>query len=119
MLATVAMPVMVGWRNSPADMALNSLHRPVCPWRSAPWLWKTLWATEVKSASRINGAVVVFVDRFDKADQLEVAGVTVKGELTLVFPLLNPVKKVIASNVPPFLKNNMWLRELSRRVYSL
>ncbi|TWW71171.1 hypothetical protein D4764_17G0006540 [Takifugu flavidus] len=48
--------------------ALNSLHRPVCPWRSAPWLT-------------------------DKVDQLVVAGVVVNDEHTPVFPPSNPAKK--------------------------
>ncbi|TWW77350.1 hypothetical protein D4764_12G0007400 [Takifugu flavidus] len=75
----------------------------------------------VKSASRMNSALVVFVDSIDKADQLVVAGVAVNGELTPVFPLSNPVKKVIVSNVPPFLKNDLLLRELGRhgRIVSL
>ncbi|TWW61838.1 Transposon TX1 uncharacterized 82 kDa protein ORF 1 [Takifugu flavidus] len=67
----------------------------------------------VKSASRMNSMVVVFVDSTDKADELLVAGVVVNGELTPVFSL-SPVKKVIVSNVPPFLKNDLLLRELSR-----
>uniref|UniRef100_A0A674P4C5 CCHC-type domain-containing protein n=1 Tax=Takifugu rubripes TaxID=31033 RepID=A0A674P4C5_TAKRU len=57
--------------------------------------------------------VVVFVDSTDKAEELLVAGVVVNGELTPVFSL-SPVKKVIVSNVPPFLKNDLLLRELSQ-----
>ncbi|TWW71510.1 hypothetical protein D4764_16G0000070 [Takifugu flavidus] len=68
----------------------------------------------VKSASRINSTVVVFVDSTEKADQMVVAGVVINGALMLVFPLSNPVKKVVVSNVPPFLKNDLLLRELSR-----
>lgn len=39
----------------------------------------------------------------------------------LVFPLANPVKKVVVSDILPFLKNAFLLRELSRhgRVVSL
>lgn len=47
--------------------------------------------------------VVVFVDSIDKADQLVKAGVIINGALMPVFPLTNPVKKVVMSNVPPFL----------------
>ncbi|TWW78252.1 hypothetical protein D4764_11G0003730 [Takifugu flavidus] len=68
----------------------------------------------VKSASRMNRTVVVFMDSTEKADQLVVAGVVIKGALTPVFPLSNPVKKVVVSNVPPFLKNELLLWELSR-----
>ncbi|TWW71118.1 Transposon TX1 uncharacterized 82 kDa protein ORF 1 [Takifugu flavidus] len=68
----------------------------------------------VKSVSRMNSAVVVFVDSTEKADELVVAGVVINDELTPVFPLSNPVKKVIVSNVSPFFKNDLLLRELSR-----
>ncbi|TWW81727.1 Transposon TX1 uncharacterized 82 kDa protein ORF 1 [Takifugu flavidus] len=68
----------------------------------------------VKSASRMSKMVVVFVDNTDKADQLVTTGVVINGELTPVLPLSNPVKKVVVSNVPPFFKNDMLLRELSR-----
>ncbi|TWW67214.1 Transposon TX1 uncharacterized 82 kDa protein ORF 1, partial [Takifugu flavidus] len=44
----------------------------------------------VKSTSRMNNAVVVFVDSTDKADELVVAGVAVNGELT-PSPLLRHV----------------------------
>ncbi|TWW78313.1 hypothetical protein D4764_11G0004340 [Takifugu flavidus] len=47
----------------------------------------------VKSASRMNSAVVVFVDSTEKAIELVVAGVVVNGELTPVFSLSNAVKK--------------------------
>lgn len=47
----------------------------------------------VKSASRINKMVVVFVGSTDKTDELVAAGVAVNGEHTLVFPLSNPAKK--------------------------
>lgn len=68
----------------------------------------------VKSASRMNNMVVVFMGSTDKADQLVAAGVAVKGEHTPVFVLSNAAKKVVVSNVPPFYKNGMLLRELSR-----
>ncbi|TWW59269.1 Transposon TX1 uncharacterized 149 kDa protein ORF 2 [Takifugu flavidus] len=58
----------------------------------------------------MNTTVMVFMDSTDKADQLVEAGVVINGAL----PLSNPVKKVVASNVPPFFKNDLLLRELSR-----
>ncbi|TWW77610.1 Transposon TX1 uncharacterized 82 kDa protein ORF 1 [Takifugu flavidus] len=70
--------------------------------------------TSVKSASRMNKMVVVFVGSTDKADQLVAAGVAIKGEHTPMFPLSNPAKSVVVSNVPLFIKNEMLLRELSR-----
>ncbi|TWW81254.1 Transposon TX1 uncharacterized 82 kDa protein ORF 1 [Takifugu flavidus] len=68
----------------------------------------------VKSASRMNKMVVVFVGSIDKADQPVAAGVAVNGEHTPVFLLSNPARKVVVSNVPPFFKNDMLLRELGR-----
>ncbi|TWW77620.1 hypothetical protein D4764_12G0010100 [Takifugu flavidus] len=61
----------------------------------------------VKSASRMNSMVVVFLDSTDKANQLVVAGVVINGALTPVFPLSNQAKKVVVLNVSPFLKNDM------------
>uniref|UniRef100_A0A674N9F6 CCHC-type domain-containing protein n=1 Tax=Takifugu rubripes TaxID=31033 RepID=A0A674N9F6_TAKRU len=58
--------------------------------------------------------VVVFVGSTDEADRLVAAGVTIRGENTPVFPLSNPARSVIVSNVPPFIKNETLLRELSR-----
>ncbi|TWW67268.1 hypothetical protein D4764_02G0003090 [Takifugu flavidus] len=60
----------------------------------------------VKSASRMN-SMVVLVDSTEKADQLMVPGVVINGTLTPVFSLSNPAKKVVVSNVPPFLKNDV------------
>uniref|UniRef100_A0A674NZQ4 CCHC-type domain-containing protein n=1 Tax=Takifugu rubripes TaxID=31033 RepID=A0A674NZQ4_TAKRU len=42
------------------------------------------------------------------------AGVAIRGENTPVFPLSNPARSVVVSNVPPFIKNEMLLKELSR-----
>ncbi|TWW81739.1 Transposon TX1 uncharacterized 82 kDa protein ORF 1 [Takifugu flavidus] len=70
--------------------------------------------TSVKAASRMNKMVVVFVGSTDEADRLVAAGVIIRGENTPVFPLSNPARSVIVSNVPPFIKNETLLRELSR-----
>ncbi len=68
----------------------------------------------VKSASRMNHAVVIFLDCTYKVNQLVESGVVIQGTLTPVLPLVNPTKKVIISNVPPFLKNEMLEKELAR-----
>ncbi|TWW54492.1 Transposon TX1 uncharacterized 82 kDa protein ORF 1, partial [Takifugu flavidus] len=70
--------------------------------------------TSVKAVSRMNKMVVVFVGSTDEADRLVAAGVIIRGENTPVFPLSNPARSVIVSNVPPFIKNETLLRELSR-----
>lgn len=83
----------------------------MCPRRSAFWLWGRLWGMEVWSPRW--WYLWCFVDSIDKANQLVLAGVTVNGLFTPVFPLSNLVKKVIVSNIPPLLKNDMLLRKLS------
>lgn len=47
----------------------------------------------VKSASRMNSAVVIFVDSIEKAHQLIESGVVIQGSLTPFFSLVNPAKK--------------------------
>ena len=55
----------------------------------------------VKSASRMNSAVAVFVDSIEKANQLLERGVVIQGSFTPVLSLDDPVRKVLISNVPP------------------
>ncbi|KAK5869138.1 hypothetical protein PBY51_010092 [Eleginops maclovinus] len=68
----------------------------------------------VKSASRMNSAVGIFLDSTEKANQLVESGIVVKGTLLPVLPLATPAKKVLISNVPPFLLNESLERELAR-----
>ncbi|TWW81692.1 Transposon TX1 uncharacterized 149 kDa protein ORF 2 [Takifugu flavidus] len=75
-------------------------------------------ASELEKLTRGHGVKLyppdgVSVEDTDKADQLVAARVAINGERTPVFPLSNPAKTVVVSNVPPFFKNDM-LRELSR-----
>lgn len=68
----------------------------------------------VLSASRMNGAVVVFAKTVDLANQLVQNGVVIKGIFTPVLPLSTPSKKVILSNVPPFIPNEVLANLLAR-----
>lgn len=68
----------------------------------------------MKSASRMNSAVVVFVDSTEQVNQLVESGVVIQGTLTPVFPLMSPAKKITISNVPPFLRNELLEKELAR-----
>ena len=68
----------------------------------------------VKSAARMNGAIVIFVDCTDKVNQLVETGVELQGSFVSVSPLSTHAKRVIISNVPPFVSNNDLERELSR-----
>ncbi|XP_043980130.1 carboxypeptidase A4 isoform X2 [Gambusia affinis] len=68
----------------------------------------------IRSAARMNGAVVLFVEKVEQAQQLVEVGVSV-GELFLqVSPLTLPATKVTLSNVPPFISDEFLIKELSR-----
>ncbi|XP_049341526.1 uncharacterized protein LOC125806062 [Astyanax mexicanus] len=68
----------------------------------------------IVSASRMNNAIVLFVKTVDQALALVQSGVTVNGLFTHVLPLSSPSKKIILSNVPPFIKDELIRQELSR-----
>lgn len=68
----------------------------------------------IKSASRMNSAVVIFLDNVDKVNQLLESGLVIQGTYIPVLSLVTPAKKVILSNVPPFLKNDLLEKELGR-----
>ena len=68
----------------------------------------------VKSASRMNNAVVLFLSTIDKANEVIVQGIVLNDSLTPVLPLSTPAKKVIISNVPPFIKDELIAKELQR-----
>ena len=68
----------------------------------------------IVSASRMNRAIVLFLSSVEKANEATQHGIVVKGSLTPVLPLSSPSRKIILSNVPPFLKDEHIARELSR-----
>ena len=68
----------------------------------------------VKSASRMNNGVVIFLDSVDKVSVVVERGVVIKDTFVQVMPLVNPAKKIILSKVPPFISNEMLQRELAR-----
>lgn len=59
----------------------------------------------VVSASRMNNAVVVFMKIVELANVVVETGVVIDNAFVPVLPLSTPSKKVILSNVPPFIKN--------------
>ncbi len=65
----------------------------------------------IKSAARMNNGVVIFVDSF--ATIVE-QGVVIKETFVQAIPLVNPAKKIVLSQVPPFISNEMLERELVR-----
>ncbi len=68
----------------------------------------------IKSASRMNKALVIFLKEVSMVDDLLEKGLVVNNIFLLVLPLSNPSKKVVLSNVPPFLKE-VTLKEILER----
>ncbi len=68
----------------------------------------------IASASRMNNAVVLFLSTIEKANEIVQNGVVIKGSLIPVFPLSTPAKKIVLSNIPPFVKDEIIVQELSR-----
>ncbi|TWW60950.1 hypothetical protein D4764_05G0010400, partial [Takifugu flavidus] len=73
----------------------------------------------VKSAARINGAVVLFVDMVEQANRLVETGISVGRRFEAVRPLTQPSTRVTLSNTPPppppFISDEFLARELARR----
>ncbi len=63
---------------------------------------------------RMNSAIVMFLSNVDKVNRVVETGITVNDSLTPVMPLVQPAKRVVLSNVPPFIKDEVIERELSR-----
>ena len=70
--------------------------------------------SSVKSAAKMNSAVVLFLERVDQVDQLVEAGLSVNGAFEQVLPLTQPATRVTLSNVPPFISDDFLCKELSR-----
>ncbi|KAK3505685.1 hypothetical protein QTP70_020647, partial [Hemibagrus guttatus] len=68
----------------------------------------------IVAASRMNSAIVVFLNDVAKVTKLTGQGIVINNELKLVSPLSSPAKKVILSNVPPFISDKVIANELSR-----
>lgn len=68
----------------------------------------------IKSAARMNSAVVIFVDSVEKANKVIEKGIVVNDVFLSVSPLSTPAKKVTIANIPPFISDELLVRELSR-----
>ncbi|KAK3560129.1 hypothetical protein QTP86_033940 [Hemibagrus guttatus] len=68
----------------------------------------------IVSASRMNSAIVVFLNDVEKVRKLTLNGIVVNNETILVSPLSSPAKKVMLSNVPPFISDEAIGKELSQ-----
>ena len=70
--------------------------------------------SSIVSAARMNGAVVVFVDSVAKANKVVETGIVVNDSYVSVSPLSTPAARVTISNIPPFIGDEVLIRELSR-----
>ena len=68
----------------------------------------------VKSAARMNSAVVLFLDKLEQVNRLVETGITVNAMFEPVLPLAQPATKITLSNVPPFISDEFLIKELSR-----
>ncbi|MGL5119563.1 MAG: hypothetical protein ACRC7H_10270, partial [Plesiomonas shigelloides] len=62
----------------------------------------------------MNKAVVVFLKEVSFVQHLVEFGLTIRDTFLPVLPMSNPSKKVILSNVPPFITNESLERLLAR-----
>lgn len=69
----------------------------------------------MKAVSRMNNAVVMFLDSIDQVNSVGEKGVILRNMNITVFPLMNPAQKIILSNLPPFISDDILLKELSLR----
>ncbi|TWW74489.1 Transposon TX1 uncharacterized 82 kDa protein ORF 1 [Takifugu flavidus] len=68
----------------------------------------------IKSAARMNRAVVLFLGKVEQVNTLVETGITVGGQFVQVTPLTQPAARITLSNVPPFISDEFLVRELSR-----
>uniref|UniRef100_G3PJL6 CCHC-type domain-containing protein n=1 Tax=Gasterosteus aculeatus TaxID=69293 RepID=G3PJL6_GASAC len=68
----------------------------------------------IGSAARMNNAVVMFIDSVDKANMVVEKGIVVNETFVPFLPLATPATQVTASNAPPFIRDEMLTRQLSR-----
>lgn len=68
----------------------------------------------ILSASKMNNAVVIFLNTVEKANELVERGIDVDGLFTAVLLLSMPSKKVNVSDVPPFISEELLSQSLSQ-----
>lgn len=56
-----------------------------------------------KSAARMNRSVGIYLHAVDKANKVVESGIVINDTFLLVLPLTISAKRVIASNIPPFI----------------
>lgn len=68
----------------------------------------------IRSASRMNKAIVFFLSESQMVDDLVESGLVINDTFVPVLPLSSPSKKVVLSNVPPFIRNEKLEQILQR-----
>lgn len=58
-------------------------------------------------------SVVRFLDSLEKVNSVQ-SGVVIQDTFTHVMPLTQPARTIILSNVPPYIKDDLLIAELSR-----
>lgn len=64
--------------------------------------------------SRMNSAFVIFLNSMEKVNSVVQRGVVIQETFMPVMSLVQPAKKIILSNFPPFIKDELLISELSR-----
>lgn len=68
----------------------------------------------ISSASRMNKAVVVFLKNDNQVKNLIESGIWINETYVPITPLSAPATKIVISNVPPFVRNESIIKELTR-----
>ena len=68
----------------------------------------------IRSASRMNKDIVVFLPETAMVDKLIEEGLLIMDSFVQVLPLSSPAKRVVLSNVSSYFKNTILERNLSR-----
>lgn len=70
--------------------------------------------SSVLAASRMNGAVVMFLESIEKVNTVVQTGIVIKDTFIQVMPLVRPAKRITISNVPPYMTDEALINELTR-----
>ncbi len=62
----------------------------------------------------MNSTIVLFLDDVNKVNEIVASGIVINEAYTAVMPLMQPAKKILVSNVPPYIKDEVIERELAR-----
>ena len=71
--------------------------------------------SSVKSAARMNSAVVIFLDSVEKVNTVVASGIEVSDTFVSVLPPATPAVKVTLSNVPPVQVSSVKTRGVAQK----